>query len=108
MCVDKVHLEGSCPRMLIHVLVFVLFYVAEDTFQKSQKLPVYKIKTRNEMQDINHAFLLECFHQNVFIACSKFGICRSNIKRDVNVEKINVEKLIRNYPILQYVHYIIR
>ena len=37
MHVLETHLEGSCLKNLIFSLVFVLFYVEDDTFEKKRR-----------------------------------------------------------------------
>ena len=51
--------------------------------------------------------------KNVFYTYLKFGTCKSDIKRDIHVQKIKVEKSLINSLLLYYtffspLHYVIR
>ena len=76
----------------------MLWCVEEGNLQKlqkkSQKLLVfkYKIQSKALTKNLRHASL----DKNVFYTCLKVGICRSNMKRDIDVQKIKVEKSLIN------------
>ena len=83
-------MSQNCDTGLGFCFIVYRRLLFEEKVKKLQKLHVfcYKIKTRTSINNLRHASL----DMNVYLKCSKFGSCRTNIKRDMHVQKIKVEK----------------
>ena len=87
--VTEVCLEGRISQNFDMRLSFCFMVCRKRKFAKitkqSQKLPFffYKIQSKAYTENLRHASLDE----NVFYICLKVGICRSSMKRVINVQK---------------------
>ena len=72
-------------------------------FEKNAKFPVFshKVKSRAQIKYLRHSSQ----DKNVFNAWLKADTYRSNIKRDIHVKKIKVEKSHINPLLLMYSHF---
>ena len=70
----------------------MLCNLEKKVLKNDQNLPVFfnKIKTKAQNKILRHASL----HRNVKSTSLKFHYCGINIKRDIYVQKIKVEKLV--------------
>ena len=92
--VGKTQMEGSVSqnfdkRLSFYFIVYRRWHFGKK-WKKYQKLPVFcsKIKTRTQIKNLRDASL----DKNVFYSYAKSGVYRSYIKRDIDVQKIKVEK----------------
>ena len=82
----------ACLRFLIKVLVFILCNLENKVSKIYKKFPVFfnKIKAKTLIKILRHASLERVLVTN----CANFHSWELNIKRDILVQKIKVEKFV--------------